>query len=45
VDLKAGRRSAFEVAFDGKVLHSKLDSGEWPDTEGILEAIARRLPP
>jgi hypothetical protein len=45
VDLKAGRRSAFEVTFGGQVLHSKLGSGEWPETEGILEAIAKQLPP
>jgi hypothetical protein len=45
LDLKAGRRSAFEVSVDGQVLHSKLDSGEWPDTGKILEAIAKRLPP
>ena len=44
VDLKAGRRSSFEVSLDGEVLHSKLASGEWPDTGAILEAIARRIP-
>jgi len=27
------------------VIHSKLDSGEWPDTEEVLEAIAKRLSP
>ena len=41
--LKAGRRSSFEVTFGDEVIHSKLDSGKWPDTEKVLEAIAKRL--
>jgi predicted Rdx family selenoprotein len=45
VTLKPGRRSSFEVTFGDEVIHSKLASGEWPDTVGILDAIARRLPP
>lgn len=43
MSVKPGRRSAFEVTFDDEVLHSKLDTDEWPDTEGVLEAIAKRL--
>jgi len=27
------------------LIHSKLDSDEWPDTEEVLEAIAKRLSP
>jgi selT/selW/selH-like putative selenoprotein len=45
VILKAGRRSSFEVSLDDQVIHSKLGTGEWPDTEKVLEAIARRRPP
>jgi len=45
VDLQGGRRSSFEVTFGAEVIHSKLDSQEWPDTEKILEAIAKRLRP
>jgi len=45
VDLKSGRRSSFEVTVNDEVIHSKLDSGEWPDTEEVLEAIAKRLSP
>jgi hypothetical protein len=45
VKLQGGRRSSFEVTFDGEVLHSKLASEEWPDTGKVLEAIAKRLPP
>ena len=41
--MKPGRRSSFEVTLDGEAIHSKLDTGEWPDTERVLEAIARRL--
>jgi selT/selW/selH-like putative selenoprotein len=44
VTLKPGRRSSFEVTFDDELLHSKLESQEWPDTEKVLEGIARRLP-
>jgi hypothetical protein len=43
VTLKGGRRASFEVTLDGEVLHSKLTTGEWPDTEGLLAEIARRL--
>jgi selT/selW/selH-like putative selenoprotein len=43
VSLKAGRRSSFEVTFDGEVIHSKLQSQEWPDTEKVLEALAMRI--
>ena len=44
VTLKSGRRSSFEVTFRGEVLHSKLGTEEWPDTEALLEEIARRTP-
>ncbi len=43
VTLKSGRRGSFEVTFRGEVLHSKLGTEEWPDTDGILEEIARRI--
>jgi predicted Rdx family selenoprotein len=43
VDLRSGRRSSFEVSVDGEVIHSRLDSGEWPDTEMLLAAIASRV--
>ena len=42
VELRAGRRSSVEVTFHGEVLHSKLGTEEWPDTEALLEEIARR---
>jgi selT/selW/selH-like putative selenoprotein len=45
VNLKNGRRSSFEVTVNDEVIHSKLDSGEWPDTEEVLGAIAKRLAP
>jgi selT/selW/selH-like putative selenoprotein len=45
VSLKPGRRSSFEVTLDTELIHSKLDTGEWPDTERVLDVIARRLSP
>jgi len=32
---------AFEVRANGKLLHSKLDSGEWPDFDAIVSAIKK----
>jgi selT/selW/selH-like putative selenoprotein len=43
VELKAGRRSSFEVTLDGEAIHSKLATEEWPDTGQVLEEIARRV--
>lgn len=43
VTLTSGRRGSFEVTFGDELLHSKLGTDEWPDTEAILEAIAKRL--
>jgi selT/selW/selH-like putative selenoprotein len=44
VVLRGGRRSSFEVTVGDETIHSKLESEEWPDTEKVLEGIARRLP-
>jgi hypothetical protein len=44
VELRGGRRSSFEVTFGDEVLHSKLATEEWPDTDAVLAEIARRLP-
>ena len=32
---------AFEVRANGKLLHSKLDSGDWPDFDAIVSAIKK----
>jgi selenoprotein W-related protein len=32
---------AFEIRANGKLLHSKLDSGDWPDFEAIVSAIKK----
>jgi selT/selW/selH-like putative selenoprotein len=45
VTLEAGRRSSFEVTVDGELIHSKLGGQEFPDTQKILDEIARRLSP
>ncbi len=43
VEFKPGRRGALEVTLGGQVIHSKLATGEWPDTEELLGEIARRV--
>jgi len=32
---------AFEIRANGKLLHSKLESGEWPDFDDIVKAIKK----
>ena len=32
---------AFEIHANGKLLHSKLDTGDWPDFDEIVKAIKR----
>jgi len=32
---------AFEVSVNGKTLHSKLDSGEWPDFDALVKQIKK----
>ncbi len=32
---------AFEIRANGKLLHSKLDSGDWPDFDQIVRAIKK----
>jgi selenoprotein W-related protein len=32
---------AFEIRSNGKLLHSKLDSGEWPDFGEIVKTIKK----
>jgi selenoprotein W-related protein len=32
---------AFEVSANGKTLHSKLDSGEWPDFDALVTEIKK----
>jgi selT/selW/selH-like putative selenoprotein len=44
VERKGGRRGSFEVTLDGEVIHSKLATEEWPDTDAVLAAIASRTP-
>ncbi len=43
VVLRGGRRGSFEVTLDGEPLHSKLATGEWPDTERLMAEIGGRL--
>ncbi len=32
---------AFEIRANGKLLHSKLDSGDWPDFDQVVAAIKK----
>jgi selenoprotein W-related protein len=32
---------AFEIRANGKLLHSKLDTGEWPDFDEVVRAIKK----
>jgi selenoprotein W-related protein len=32
---------AFEIRTNGKLLHSKLDTGDWPDFDAIVKAIKK----
>lgn len=32
---------AFEIRANGKFLHSKLDSGDWPDFDAVVSAIKK----
>jgi selenoprotein W-related protein len=30
---------AFEIRANGKLLHSKLDSGDWPDFDAVFKSV------
>jgi selenoprotein W-related protein len=32
---------AFEIRANGKLLHSKLDTGDWPDFDAIVAAVKK----
>jgi selenoprotein W-related protein len=32
---------AFEIRANGKLIHSKLESGEWPDFDAVASAIKK----
>jgi selenoprotein W-related protein len=32
---------AFEIRANGKLLHSKLDTGDWPDFDQVVTAIKK----
>jgi selenoprotein W-related protein len=32
---------AFEIRVNGKLLHSKLESGDWPDFDAVVSAIKK----
>jgi selenoprotein W-related protein len=36
---------AFEIRVNGKKIHSKLETGEWPDFDAIAEQVKKKLAP
>ena len=32
---------AFEICANGKLLHSKLDTGDWPEFDAIVKAVKK----
>ena len=36
---KIGRRTSFEVTVDGKLIHSKLQTGGFPDRNEVVEIV------
>jgi selenoprotein W-related protein len=32
---------AFEIRANGKLIHSKLESGDWPDFDAVVSAIKK----
>jgi selT/selW/selH-like putative selenoprotein len=45
VTLRPGRTSSFEVTLDDELIHSRLGGQGWPDTESLLQLIAKRIGP
>lgn len=38
-----GRRHAFEIKLDDKMIHSKLKTGQFPDVQEMLQIIQQRI--
>jgi selenoprotein W-related protein len=34
---------AFEIRVNGELIHSKLDTGEWPDFDGIAAQVKSKI--
>jgi len=34
---------AFEIRVNGELIHSKLDTGEWPDFDAIAQQVKARI--
>jgi selenoprotein W-related protein len=34
---------AFEIRVNGELIHSKLDTGEWPDSDAIAAQVKARI--
>lgn len=34
---------AFEICVNGQLLHSKLETGEWPDFDAIAQQVKKKI--
>jgi selenoprotein W-related protein len=41
--LIASGGGAFEIRVNGELIHSKLDTGEWPDFDAIAEQVKSKV--
>ncbi len=39
--LLPSKGGAFEIRANGKLIHSKLDSGDWPDFDAVVKSIKK----
>jgi selenoprotein W-related protein len=44
LELEPSSGGCFEVTVDGKLIYSKLDTGEFPDEDDILAIVSRKTP-
>jgi selenoprotein W-related protein len=41
--LIASGGGAFEIRVNGELIHSKLDTGEWPDFDAIAQQVKSKI--
>jgi selenoprotein W-related protein len=41
--LIASSGGAFEIRVNGELIHSKLDTGEWPDFDAIAQQVKSKV--